>query len=135
MQLVSETEALLLEWSPGREHEGKMRSYVVDWLHANPIGNDESREMRAYRTILERIANNLDRSAVTATDLQSVEYSTVWSTIVRSEKLSEDTQEYSEWRDALDIQWSELVAFIANNFLKPEQPLSTESSSTAPAWN
>lgn len=136
MQLLTGTDALRLEWSPGREHEGKMRVYVVDWLQANPIGNDESRELRAYRTILERIATNLDRSAVTASEITSIEYSTIWNTIVRTEKLSEDTQEYSVWRDALDAQWSQLVAFIANNFLKQTPPLSKlESSSTAPAWN
>lgn len=136
MQLLTGTDARPMEWSTGRQYEGEMRTHIVKWMEVNPAIDGESRELRAYRTILERIATNLDRSAVTASEITSIEYSTIWNTIVRTEKLSEDTQEYSVWRDALDAQWSQLVAFIANNFLKQTPPLSKlESSSTAPAWN
>lgn len=118
MQLMSETQALPLSWSPVSPYESDMLTHIKEWLESNPSTPTDSDEIVVQRAIFDRINNNRLNPALMAYPAE-VQYATIWAGIVRGYDLMEDSDEFRRWQKTLDIVWGELVAMFSIHFTKP----------------
>ena len=118
MSSQAETISQPLCWTPRAPFEGNMITAVREWLNSHPELDGDSREIIVTRTLFERLDGNLYNAVLCAYPAE-VSYDTVWGALVRNQKLTEDTPDYKDWLNAMDLIWSEAVCFFRVWFTKP----------------